>query len=490
MIPSMMLLAAALAGPHADHMARMGADAHSVPVTPGPLPPPAGPGQARVYGYQAYWNADLAAVPWDSLTDLALFAAEAGADGSLTLTDRWDDAATAVAMAEPYGVRVHLCVIQFDSDTLDALLSSPQARTKLITNLAANVQSTGAHGVNIDFEGMPEARRADMVAFIEELTTQVPEVVIATPAVDWSDAWDVATLTDYADLFIMGYGYHWNGSTYAGPVDPLYGGDPWAQWALDWSVNDYLDEGADPTRLILGLPLYGTEWPTASASFPALSEGTGETVLMSEVAALDDAHGLRHDDASASSYVWTGAAQAWVPTVERVRERITYTLDAGFAGTGFWALHYDGGDEALWAAVREATQSNDTTPPDDTPRGGILVDAGPPFLAYAGDLVQLSAEGSTGPGELTFRWTQVGGPESTLSDANLANPTFRAGSPGTYTFDVAVAAGDEEAVGRTYLVVVDPGRGLIVCGCQSGQPVSWLPLALLGLGLVRRRRDA
>ena len=37
-----------------------------------------------VYGYLAYWADDLSTVPWNHLTHIALFAAEAETDGSLT----------------------------------------------------------------------------------------------------------------------------------------------------------------------------------------------------------------------------------------------------------------------------------------------------------------------------------------------------------------------------------------------------------------------
>lgn len=41
--------------------------------------------------------------------------------------------------------------------------------------------------------------------------------------------------------------------------------------------------------------------------------------------------------------------------------------------------------------------------------------------------------------ELTYRWTQTGGPAVTLSDASAATPTFSAPSLGTYSFSVRVA---------------------------------------------------
>ena len=66
---------------------------------------------------------------------LAVFAAEAETDGGLSNTSRWDEAAEAVAMASAYGVRVHLCVINFDTDELGTLLGSSSARARLIEEL-------------------------------------------------------------------------------------------------------------------------------------------------------------------------------------------------------------------------------------------------------------------------------------------------------------------------------------------------------------------
>ena len=108
----------------------------------------------------------------------------------------------------------------------------------------------------------------DLNDFIQGVC-EIPEIVIATPAVDWSDAYDYKTLSNYADLFIMGYDYHWSGAT--GPVDQLFGGSPWGQFALDWTVNDYLSLDVDPDRIILGLPLYGRSWSTVNSSVPGTS---------------------------------------------------------------------------------------------------------------------------------------------------------------------------------------------------------------------------
>lgn len=500
-------------GDHARHVLEFG---DRVPEQPRrrnlPLPPPTPGPDMTVYGYQAYWNADLYAVPWDDLTHLAIFSANATPTGGLTHTSRWDDVGTALTLAQPYGVRVHLCVTNFNTDELSTLLGSATYRNALIDELEAWVNATGAHGVNIDFEGLPVSRKQQMVQFTADLQARVGEVVLATPAVDWSGAWDYDELTRYADLFIMGYGYHWAGSGNAGPTDPLYSG-PGTVWpakhSLTWSVDDYLYWGADPNRIILGLPLYGYRYPVATNNVPTPNLGSGSSIFMAAAIANAATYGALYEPTSVSNYYYTGSEQAWYPTVDTIHERIQFVKSAGIAGFGFWALHYDEGDPALWDMIRQETTTpqdpTDTGDPSTDPTdpgpedtgdpgpiggsGGFVADAGRPFLAYVGDTVVLSGTGSRGPAGATlqYEWAQVSGPLVKLVDLNSAEPTFQVREPGTHVFELIVGDGERwSEPARSHVVVVDPDaarRHRHGCEHQGGFVAIW-PLILL---LIRRR---
>ena len=393
------MVVAAMAGPHAEHVAQFGTpeallgrpqERRRVVSLPPPSPGP----DLKVYGYLAYWSDDLPSVPWDELSHLAVFAAAAETDGSLSLTERFDIAPDAVALAAPYGVRVHLTVTNFDRDELRTLLGSASARTQLVSELAAWQQSTGAHGINVDFENLPGDRRVEMVSFVQELEAAVGEVVLATPSVDWSDAWDYAALTDHADLFIMGYGYHWSGASYAGPTDPLYagGGTVWEgvnSFSLSWSADDYLSAGADPDRVILGLPLYGMRWPTASDAVPSLAEATGSSIVFADAWEAADVYGQTYEADSHALTTHDGVDQLWFGDVATVRDRIAYARDvAGVGGIGFWALHYDGDDPAMWDMIRDETTFGGSTTPTDTDSPsedtGVPEDTGTPAETDAG----------------------------------------------------------------------------------------------------------
>lgn len=503
---------AASAGDHAAHQAEFGAvpRAYAPPVR-GFLPPPTtGPGMT-VYGYLAYWDDDLATVPWDDLTHLALFSVAANSDGTLGGTANWDAAGDALAMAAPYDVHVHLCITQFDSSSIASIVSSPTRRASLIEALVDEVAATGAHGVNVDFEGLPVANKQDMVDFTRELDDAVDEVVLATPAVDWSGAWDYSELSKYADLFIMGYGYHWSGSSEAGPGDPLYSGAG-TEWSdvhsLSWSIDDYLTWDAVPERVILGLPLYGHWYATAGSSFPTDALSDGETRFYDDAWVDAATYGREYDAGTVSPYFYDGDGQTWYGDTETVRERVIYARDAGIGGVGFWALNYVD-DPAFWDMVGEEANPVVTEdppeetcgtedPPSDGEGGGLTADAGLPFLAYVGDTVVLTGTGSTVPSgaEPTYAWTQVAGPTVSLDDAAAAEPRFLVEEAGNLVFELTVSDdGDTwSAPAKSYVVVIDPAAGERYggggCATAPGAGSGWAALALLGIGGVRRGRSA
>lgn len=507
-----MWVAALIAGCGADEPSTMAGRA---------LPPPTPGPDARVYGYLAYWDADLTTVPWDEITDIALFAADIGADGSLSNTSRWGDLAAVKAVAALYGVRVDLCVVPVDSPARDTMLGSAAARARLIDQLANQVTSLGVDGANVDIEGIAVGMRDEMVSLVDGLHARVPEVVVATPAVDWG-AWDLGALAQDADLFIMGYDYHWRTSTDAGPVDPLFASAPWNEWSLEWTVDDYLSKGATRDKLILGLPLYGYRWPTSSDALGARTTGSGTSVFYADAQAIFAAEGRRFEPNSRSPWAWDGSGQVWAPDAGSVAERVAWGVGEGLGGVGFWALNYDGGDVELWEGVRAVTTGDGVVvPPDDTDTQvpadtdqadtdqadtDLLTDTGdgptteadtplarvgPPFLAYVGEQVVLngSSSESRGNGKLSYRWEQVAGMPVKLDDEAAINPTFIVKYPGTLAFDLVVKGGDARSeAARAYVVVTDKKIGRRYDGaCDVGGGLGGVGLLAGALAMLRRR---
>lgn len=369
---SSVLAAPHISTPHADALLTHANEPHVIPAPlSAPPPPSADPvPDMTVYAYHPYWESDPTQLHWDQLTHVAIFDVELNSDGTLSSTDNWTDVAgSVVPIAHAHGVKVDVCVISFDGSTQSSVLTSPSKRATAVAALKKLVDDYGADGVNVDVEGMDDSLSGEFVQFIKELHAAVGEVYIATPAVDWLGAYDYSELAANSEgLFIMGYGYHWTGGD-PGPNDPLYGGGDWGSYSLEWSIADYQSYGAPVDKIVLGLPLYGQEWP-ADHDVPGNATGTGWSIEMYSAVAEAASVGGHYEPTTHSPYYLPSGSQVWYPDNDSVRERIAFARDNGLQGVGFWAVGYEGDDPDFWPMVAEETTfATPDTGDDDTSAG-------------------------------------------------------------------------------------------------------------------------
>jgi GH18 family chitinase len=365
--------------PHADAVADAAMTAPpSYPVAPPPpLRSPGDRPDVTVYGYWPYWGDPLDTVQWDQMTHVALFDVSLESDGTLGNTSRWtNNAAEAMQLAAPWGVKIHLTVTCFSDSIMASVLPDPAKRATAIAQLRTLVDQFGAHGVNIDFEGMDAFLKDDLVAFTQELAAEVDEVYLATPAVDWLGAYDYDELAFASDgLFIMGYGYHWSGGN-PGPVAPLDGGGVWGPRSLSWSVDDYRTWGTPDDKIVLGLPLYGRDWPSTDNSIPGTATASGSAAVYSTSKVTGPGFGALWDAQTSTSYAFPSSTrQLWYDDADSVEIKTQYAIDEGLQGFGFWALTYDDADPDLWQRIDAQTHFEDDGPvptPFQPGRAGVI----------------------------------------------------------------------------------------------------------------------
>jgi len=320
------------------------------------------------YGFLPYWISDPLTLDFDSLTHVAYFRVGLNSSGTPTETDGWNAIADdLVEAAHAAGTKVHLTVAVFDESTQNSVLGSATNRTNAVNALASLVNEYGADGVNVDFEGTPYGQKENLVSFVTALKAEVDEVYVDTPAVDWSGAYDYSGLSDASDgLFIMAYDYHWGGGD-PGPVGPLYGGGPWGIHAMDWTLEDYRTWGAADDKIVLGVPLYGREWPSASDAVPGTATGDATSLTVENAIARAAGYPYRFDETSQTSWAFTEVGQLWYDDYATLETKLTWGVDQGIQGVGYWALGYDGNDPAFWEMVDRVTlipSPDDTGAPD------------------------------------------------------------------------------------------------------------------------------
>jgi spore germination protein YaaH len=341
----------------------------------------------EVHGYHPWWmGADYDSYDWSLLSTVAFFSLELDGTGAIVDDHGWPWTGL-VSAAHQNDVRVIVTATLFSSAEIAALLGDPARRQVAVTNLVAEVQAAGADGINVDFEGVPGAHKHDLVTFLGELQSALasaiadPYLSIATPAVDWNDAFDYDELAARCDhLMVMAYDYHWSGSAFTGPVAPLGG---WGPQDVPWTVQDYQTWGALPEQMLLGVPYYGYRWDTVSGSAGAQTTSSGVARTYAQAKVQAELHGAEWDAPSATPWIrWqdSGWKQLWYDDDSSLRAKYDLVLAEGLAGVGIWALGYDGPNAELWTALASRFSTASGGPETPIAAGPVLRLAGPnPF---------------------------------------------------------------------------------------------------------------
>ena len=309
----------------------------------------------EVIGYLPYWEYDeYPDLNYNLLTQINFFSAELSDYGDIINNHNWENLYF-IEFAQSQGVKVKLCATLFGQESLTTLLSNYFNRQNAINNLLDLVVNAGADGIDIDFELVPASQRENLVLFMQELSFAFhnelddPIITMATPAIDWSNAWDYESLAAITDgLFIMGYNYFYSGSSIAGPVAPLGG----YFYDIEYTVNDYLDKTNNQTdKLILGLPYYGYDWPVINDFINSETTGYGTARTYAEARNLSQFHeNFWHDISNSSwfTYLNNQWRQTWYDDSLSLSFKYQFAKEKDLQGIGIWALGYDDNYNELW----------------------------------------------------------------------------------------------------------------------------------------------
>lgn len=418
-----------------------------------------------VYGYLPYWAELNDPIPWQHLTHLAYFSVEMNSDGSLGLDHGWESfGASLVEAGEAQGVAVVLTATYMSNSGIRTLLDNPTSRQAAIDNLIAKVQAVGGHGVNIDFEFVPSAEagesptpKENFVTFMTDLTTafhaSIPgsHVSLATPAVDWNGSYDYDELATNTDgMMIMGYGYHWKSGN-PGPLAPVASGDTWGVHNLSWTINDYkqwgLEENSD--KFILGLPLYGRDWPSTDHTVPGQATGDGAAISLAQCDTRWNNEKLWDEDSQTPYRLYFDEGnphQFFCEDIPSMEAKFDLIHTATMGGVMFWDLGKVGANHSVWSAVDASFKLTEPEPePEPEPQENQEPHAhiSATRNGFIHTPITLDGRHSFDPDndELTFSWELIGGPPVPLGHSTAPTLTITATEIGYYSFRLTVSDG-------------------------------------------------
>jgi spore germination protein YaaH len=333
----------------------------------------------QVYGYLPYWRLDSGTVgrlDYDLVSTIAFFGLGIKKDGNIDTAWRGytayvsDNAIAVTNAAHAKGVRVVPTFQLFDSGSLlkmKAFLHSAAAQSRFIKQALALMARRSADGANFDFEPMPQSLSLDFAKFLAKFKTAMRKQFPSSTLVVATSAGAPYTLIDAIEpivnqMLVMTYNYRWSGSTVTGAIAPLDN----TSRTVKLHIARYLKH-VPPSKVILGVPYYGYDWPVTSdvpnatvQSKPSAWGGVWSVSYSSArsyLAANPDV--VRHEDLAQGSAYFT----YWDDQYQTYRQvyfedefsaaaKYDYAIATGLAGVGIWTLDNDRGYPEMYAVLR------------------------------------------------------------------------------------------------------------------------------------------
>jgi hypothetical protein len=337
---------------------------HLAPATTAPLAAPAELMRARmaareVFAFAPYWMLDVQkSFDLRHVTTLAYFGVDIARDGSLVRSGNgWvgyqsQDLADLISRAHRAGIRVVLTIKAFSNETIHAVATNPAAGAALARNVIAATRAKSFDGVNIDFEGTGNADRAVFAVLARSLSNalhaadpawQVTLDSYVSSAEDANGFFDIAAIAPAVDsFFIMGYDMYHRDVASPNAALPSY----------ESSIGVYT-RMVPASKVILGAPFYGYDWPTQDNSPRAKATGAPTPISYAEIVAAGHP---RYWDSSAS-VPWTAYQvggqwhEIYYDDASSLALKARLANSAHLRGTGAWALGMNGSDGGLVQAL-------------------------------------------------------------------------------------------------------------------------------------------
>lgn len=258
-----------------------------------------------------------------------------------------------------------------------AVIASPDRRQKFISSAIAVLREYGFDGIDIDWEfpgqGAPaEQDRKNFDVFLKEARESFKNeshasrrnelllsAAVAATAELIHQGYDVRAISEYTDFInLMAYDYHMYKPylPFTGHNSPLFKRKVeegiFSTLHVAWSAEYWVEMGANRSKLMVGLPLYGRTYTLLrpeSHGFDAPATGIGPcdgSVPYPWVCQfLKDGATSVFDDESQVPYAYKNFTWVGYDDVASIRSKVVWAVARGFGGVMTFALNHDDADD-------------------------------------------------------------------------------------------------------------------------------------------------
>jgi chitinase len=363
----------------------------------------------HVVGYFTEWSVwerkyQVSQIPADKVTDIMYAFADVTQDGRVEFYDRgsaietsypgdtWDqpikgnfNQLAKLKDANP-DVNVFISIGGWTlSDYFSNAALDDASRAKFAASAIDFMKTYGFDGIDLDWEypvsGGLETNvyrpqdKQNYVLLVKEIRRQLDALeaadgvdkhyllTIASPAGDDKiKNYDLDAMEPYLDFFdLMAYDFHggWEPNK-TGHNAALYGTSDStnANYYTDFAVDLYIKSGVDPSKIVLGTPMYGRSWGNveagndhglnnAASGIGIETYRTGEGVVaywqIQNLLDTDPNYQVYWDDQAKASYIYNAATKTFITyeSLQALQLRLDYIKDLGLGGIMFWEFDDD-----------------------------------------------------------------------------------------------------------------------------------------------------
>ncbi len=309
----------------------------------------------EVFGYAPYWSLpNWQSFPVKDFSTIAYFSVNVNPNGSIQQSGPgWngyesEDFVNLINAAHAAGDKVVLTANDFSEDSLYTLTHDPNAGVVLGTQLLELVQTKNLDGVNLDLEGTGSADQSGLDRLVSQVDYmlhaanshyQLTMATYASSAGDPSGFYDIAGLSKWVDaFFVMAY------DVSEGPTGKKdgNGGEDDATY-----VQQYV-AAVGPSKVILGVPLFGYDEPTSGPALGDQATGAAVPVPYSQAVASGPTYWDAATDTAWTSYQQGSQwHQVFFDNPNTLQDKVQLVSDSGLLGIGVWALGMEGNDNSI-----------------------------------------------------------------------------------------------------------------------------------------------
>lgn len=234
----------------------------------------------------------------------------------------------------------------FNGTAAATVLGSATSRDAHVNAIVALVNANAFDGIDIDYERVPTASRADFTAFVASLATKlhasgkklsVTVYAKTSDSQNWNGpgAEDWSVIGGAADTVkIMAYDYHWDSSD-AGAIAPL-------SW-LD-QVTTYAESVIPARKIVIGLPWYGYDWSAGTTASTVSYASATQIATNNHATITHDASSGEATFTYSGHIVYFQDAAAYKTKTDMLKLK-----HGGIGGVTAWAAGYE--DPNVWSII-------------------------------------------------------------------------------------------------------------------------------------------